>query len=316
MKPYKLIKYFSFFLLITFISACSSPNQVKTNAKKSIDPLVNVKWLKAHLQDTDIVILDATVVVEMDDKGGFSLKSGLQQYQGGHIPNTIFADLLGELSANEETDFIMPTAEQFVQTMEKLGVGDNSRVVLYSADNPVWSARLWWMLRWVGFDNIAVLDGGLNAWKTAGNSLSTKIKVPSQNSLTLKLRPQLIANRDEVFAGIENNQVDLFDAMSAQHYSGVFSMYSRPGHILSAMNVPTTELLDESGAYKSLDDLDLLIDGTKTNRAISYCGGGVAASAVAFTLYRLGYRDVAVYMGSLNEWAENPKNPMTVNDNY
>jgi thiosulfate/3-mercaptopyruvate sulfurtransferase len=267
--------------------------------------------LKENLDDSDIVLLDTSVIVEMDDKGGFSQKSGLQQYKYGHIPNAVFADLLGNLSANDELDFIMPTPQQFKQAMEELGVGDDSRVVLYSANNPVWAARLWWMLRWIGFDNVAILDGGLKAWQAEGNALSTDIPTYSKKPLTLTLRPELIADRNEVFAGIKNNQVDLFDAMPGPHYKGLFSMYARPGDILSAVNMPTTELLDQSGLYKPLDELDLLIDGTKNNRTISYCGGGVADSAMAFSLYRLGYTDVAVYMGSLNEWAVDPRNPMT-----
>jgi thiosulfate/3-mercaptopyruvate sulfurtransferase len=296
-------------ILLAFISACSSPNHIKT--KKSIESLVSAQWLKENIDDSDIVLLDTTVIVEMDNKGGFSQKSGLQQYKDGHIPNAVFADLLGNLSAKDELDFIMPTPLQFKLAMENLGVGDYSRVVLYSAENPVWAARLWWMLRWIGFDNVAILDGGLKAWKTNGNALSTELPVNSKKSLTLNLRPELIADRNEVFAGIKNNQVDLYDAMPGPHYKGMFSLYARPGHILSAVNIPTIELLEESGLYKPLDDLDLLIDGQKKNRSIAYCGGGVAASAVAFNLYRLGYSDVAVYMGSLNEWAADPENPMT-----
>ena len=309
MKYSKPINLILLSILITFISACSSPTHIKT--KKSIEPLVSAQWLKDNLNDSDIVLLDTTVIVEMDSKGGFSQKSGLQQYKDGHIPKAVFADLLGDLSANEELDLIMPTPQQFKKAMENLGVGDDSRVVLYSADNPVWAARVWWMLRWIGFENVAILDGGLKAWQADGNLLSAELPINSKKSLTLNLRPELIADRNEVFAGIKNNQVDLYDAMPAPHYLGQFSMYARPGHILSAVSLPTTELIDEAGLYKPLDELDLLIDYNKNNRSIAYCGGGVAASAVAFNLYRLGYSDVAVYMGSLQEWVVNPENPMT-----
>ncbi len=314
MKPSNHLYLLFLFILCAFIGGCSSTN--KLIPKQDIEPIVSVQWLKTHINDSNLVILDTTVVVEMDDKGGFIQKNGIEQYKQGHIPNARFADLLGDLSADDEIDFIMPTPQQFKQALESLGVGDNSRVVLYSADNPVWSARLWWMMRWVGFDNVAILDGGLQAWQAQGNELSTDAPVHIQRTLTINLRPELIAYRDEVYAGIENNRVNLFDAMPGPHYQGLFSLYTRPGHIQSAVNIPTTELLDESGLYKPLDELDLLIDYDKNNRSITYCGGGVAASAVAFTLYRLGYDDVAVYMGSLQEWVTDPKNPMTtvVND--
>lgn len=298
--------------LLAFISACSNPHHIKAN--KRIEPLVSVKWLSEHLDDSNLVVLDTTVIVQMDNTGGFSQISGREQYLVGHIPNAGFADLLGDLSANDKLDFIMPTPQQFKQVMQNLGVGDDSRVVLYSAKNHVWATRLWWMLKWAGFDNVALLDGGLNAWKAAGLPLTTEIPNRANHLFTINLRPELIANHNEVLAGIKNNQVDIIDAMPAAHYQGTFSMYPRSGHILSASNVPTSNLIDESGLYKPLDELEMLIEGNSKNRNITYCGGGVAATSVAFTLYRLGYSDVAVYMGSLNEWAANPDSPMVVDD--
>jgi len=89
-------------------------------------------------------------------------------------------------------------------------------------------------------------------------------------------------------------------------------MYGKPGHIPGATNMPSSDLLDEEGNYRSFDELDMMHDGDRDVRAITYCGGGVAASSVAFTMHRLGFTDVAVYMGSLQEWAGDPENPMTM----
>ena len=313
MKPITKLKLTILIPFLVLITACKTTQHNKS--VKQIEPLVSVEWLNTHLNDSDLVLLDASVTINMDDKGGFNQVSGLEQYNLGHIPNAGFVDLLNDLSAKSELDFVMPSAKQFQIEMGKLGVGDDSRVVLYSSENNVWSTRLWWMLRWAGFDNVAILDGGLEAWKSKGYSISTeKVTRPNQ-TFTVNLRPELISDRDEVFAGISNDQVDILDAMPGPHYQGLFSMYARPGHILSAKSMPTSELEEESGHFKPLDDMDLIIDGNKENRNITYCGGGVAASSLAYNLFRLGYKDVAVYMGSLQEWSINPENPMTTAEN-
>ena len=298
--------------VLAFINACSHNTHKKTALAK-IDSLVSTQWLSEHLNDKNLVVLDTTVIVKMDDKGGFSNISGRDEYNAGHIPTAGFADLKENLSAtNTHLDFVMPSAQQFQLAMSELGVGNDTRVVLYSAKNQVWAARLWWMLRWAGFDQVAILDGGLQAWKQEGRPLSTEAANHPQKTLTLTLRPEVIADYDEVFAAMKNSQVSIIDALPDAHYMGNFSLYARPGHIPTATNIPTSDLLDEKGLYKPVDELEMLFSENQKNRVITYCGGGVAASSVAFTLYRLGYTDVSVYMGSLQEWTADPKNPMVV----
>ncbi len=278
-----------------------------------VDLLVSVQWLAEHLGDPDLVVLDTTVLVQQDENGKFSSASAHSEYQAGHIPTAAYADLLGALSdKNSSMEFVMPPPEQFRDAMGKLGVGNDSRVVLYSANYPAWAARLWWMLRWAGFDQVAILDGGLKAWVAEGQPLSVKPATYPEREFNLSLRPNVIADQDEVLAAIYNNEVSIIDTMNDAHYNGQFTMYDRLGHITSATNMPSTNLVDESGYFRSYDELDMMHDGDRNARAITYCGGGVAASTVAFTMYRLGYSDVAVYMGSLQEWTKNPENPMTV----
>lgn len=304
-------------LFSVLMVACSgsqdAPSAVATDtaAAPPMDSLVSVEWLQEHLDDPDLVILDCSVLVEMGEDGTFKTINGREQYAAEHIPGAGFADLLGNLSdLDSELETVMPPPEQFVAAMSALGVGDDSRVVLYDTNMSVWAARVWWMLRWIGFDNAAVLDGGLAAWKAAGGALSSEPVERAPATLSLNLRPKLIADRDEVYAAIGNENVRIIDAMPEPHYRGDFAMYARPGHIPGAENMPTTDLLDEIGRYRSYDELDMLMEGDRDTRTITYCGGGIAASANAFVLHRLGYDDVAVYAGSLQEWAPDPANPM------
>ncbi len=309
----------SFFVLIAacaFISACTK-SSLETDStiivEPKLDSLVTAEWLSEHLDDPDLVLLDCTVLVEPGENGGLKIVSGRANYEAGHIPSAGFADLMGDLSDHDKpAQFIMPTPDQFSAAMGALGVGDDSRVILYSANNPDWAARVWWMLRWAGFDQVALLDGGLSAWTADGRPLSTEPANRPAKQFTAAPRSEMIADRDQVFAATANSNVSLIDAMPLAHFRGEFAMYDRPGHILGATNMPSSDLLNESGHYRSYDELDMMHDGDRSSRAITYCGGGVAASSVAFTMHRLGFTDVAVYMGSLQEWAADPANPMTL----
>ena len=279
----------------------------------AMDTLVTTEWLSQHLDDPDLVVLDCTVRIEPVEGGGFRPVSGRASYNAGHIPSAGFADLMGDLS-DRDSPYVaaLPTPEQLGAVMGALGVGDDSRVVLYDASHSVWAARVWWMLRWVGFDRAALLDGGLAAWTAAGRPLSSEPASRPAKQLTLAPRPELIADRDEVLASLGAHAVCLIDALPPPQYRGEMSMYARPGHIPGASNTPALALLDESGRYRPRDELTDMFACDKDTRVITYCGGGVAASSDAFILTRLGFPDVAVYMGSLQEWAANPANPMEV----
>jgi len=281
------------------------------SADAPMEMLVSADWLSRHLQDPDLVVLDCTVKIEQTQTGGMRAVNGRPAYDAGHIPGAGFADLIVALSdTNQSIDYALPAPEKFCQVMGRLGVGDNTRVVLYDSSNSVWAARVWWMLRWVGFDKAALLDGGLKAWQAGNRPVSTDPAGRPARKLTPAVRPELIADRDEVLAAIDDDKVHLVDAMPEPVYSGQMNMYARPGHIKGAMNIPVMNLFDQSGRFKSLEELAALHPEDRSRRYITYCGAGIAASGSAFAMVRLGFKNVAVYTASLQEWAADPANPM------
>jgi thiosulfate/3-mercaptopyruvate sulfurtransferase len=295
-------------LVLATACATSTPQP-----EPAMDSLVSAEWLAEHLDDPDLVVLDCTVVVTPQEDGTMLVESGRAAYESGHIPSAGFADLLGDLSDSDSPyQFTAPAPEQFAAVMGALGVGDDSRVVLYDANGTVWAARVWWMLRWVGFDNAALLDGGLPAWTADGRPLSTDPTDRPARQLTPAPRPQLFADQGEVRTAIDDDAVHLIDVLPAPHYRGEMTMYGRPGHIPGAANIPVFSLVDESGRYRPHDDLAELHDGDHSARFITYCGGGIAAASNAFVMTRLGFTDVAVYDGSLGEWTADADNPMEV----
>jgi thiosulfate/3-mercaptopyruvate sulfurtransferase len=166
------------------------------------------------------------------------------------------------------------------------------------------------MLRWIGFDEAALLDGGFAAWTAEGYPVSSEAVARAPGTLTVALREELIADREEVLAAIKDDAVHIVDVLPAAHYRGEMAMYARPGHIPTATNLPMTSLVDETGRFRPRDELEALLAGDRDARSITYCGGGIAASANAFIMTRLGYKDVAVYAASLQEWAADESLPM------
>ena len=296
---------FGFLALVLLVSHVAQAADSRTLP----DSLVTAQWLKQHLDDPDLVVLDTSVLIDFDDKGAMSTRSGREQFEKGHIPTAAFADLTGSLvDTTSPYPYAMPEPEQFAAAMAKLGVDDSSTVVLYAVDFSAWAARVWWMLRWIGFDRAAILDGGLQAWTKAGFELSDEPPRIDKAKLTVSLRPELVVKRDEVFEGISDTRVTLIDAMPAAHYRGDMVMYGRAGHIPTAVNVPT--VFADDGHFLSDETLVKLHPFDRNSRIITYCGGGISASANAFAMHRLGFTNVGVYTNSLDEWADNPQNPL------
>jgi len=317
MRTYPTKLGFPVSLIILILLGINLNTAVASGDMEGVDAelgtLVTTEWLSEHLNDPDLVILDCSVLVTQGDDGSMQSISGRSSYDEGHIPNAVFADLINDMSNTESPfPFTLPTPEKLTAALGALGVGDHSRVVLYDSMGSVWAARLWWLMRWVGFDRAAILDGGLKAWKAEGRPLSTEPLIRASKQLTANLRPELIAYHDEVLKAVGDEKVRLIDAMPESHYRGEMVMYDWPGHIPGAINVPSFSLLDESGHYHPMDKLAELLGNDREMRTITYCGGGISAASDAFILTRLGFTNVAVYDGSLQEWTQDLSNPLEV----
>ena len=270
-----------------------------------MDTLISTDWLSQHLNDPDLVVLDCTVSVRPDptSEKGYRIVNGRADYLTGHIPGAVFADLEGNLSDPDSPwNSALPKPEAFCVAIGALGVGDDSRVVLYDANFTVWAARVWWMLRWVGFDNAAILDGGQRAWMSEGRPLSTEQPAHPVRRLTPHVRPEIIAWQEDVSNALNDPNAIIIDSLDAGSY--------REGHIPGAINIDTRSLLTPSGHYKSPAELTAMHPGNLSARVITYCGGGIAASSNAFAMHRLGFTNVAVYMNSMQEWCADPANPL------
>ncbi len=280
-----------------------------------MDKLVQPGWLEENLTADDLRILDCSVVFERPD-GVLNIESGRERWTQEHIPGSLHVDLTTDLAdRSAELMFMMPPTEDFVSVMESVGVGDGTRVVLYDFDMNMWAARVWWMLRSVGFEEAGILDGGLRRWKAEGRSV-TADPAPGHPKTVMTVRegPHIFVGKEQVLAAIRDEGVAIVDALPAAHYNGDIQFYPRPGHIPTAINVPAGSLVDhDTHAYADMDELRKLAAPaleTESRRTVTYCGGGISAASTAFALALLGSEQVSIYDGSMSEWASDPSLPL------
>lgn len=249
--------------------------------------------------------------------GGLSITSGRAGWAGAHIPGSDFLDLLTELSdLASPFHFMLPPEEPFAEVMSAHGVEDGTRVVLYDSRGSVWAARVWWMLHAYGFDGAAVLDGGWTKWTLEGRPVESAAAGYPRARFRARPRAGLFVDRSAVLAGIADPGTCLVNALGEEQHRGLAGTVpgGRPGHIPASTNLPAASLVDpQTQAFLPEAELRARVEsvGAATaERVITYCGGGIAASGVAFALKLLGYDSVAVYDASLEEWATDPSLPI------
>jgi len=287
--------------------------------------LVETEWLEQHLDKPNLRVFDCTVNVKPNpdsvkrEQVPFVYQGGLEHYEHAHIPGAGFIDIPGKLSApSKQYPLILPDENQFVEVMSHCGISNNDQVILYSSSEPIWAARVWWMLRAFGFDNAAILNGGWTKWILEKHLVSNKPCNYEKSQFTARKRSGAFVDKDDVLAAINDEDVRIINALPSSIFSGSSDVvFGRKGRISSSVNVPFSSLHNAlNGDYLSNDQLRKLFNDVNVNEAkqiITYCGGGIAASNTAFTLAMLGHDNVAVYDGSMLEWGNDASMPMEMN---
>jgi thiosulfate/3-mercaptopyruvate sulfurtransferase len=278
--------------------------------------LIDTATLQGRLGEPKLVVFDCTTHLIPDPRTTYQVVPGRADFETGHIPGAQFVDIQTDLSDNTHRfRFMQPAAEAFAMAMRRFGVDDDSEVVLYSTTTPQWATRVWWLLRVFGFDRAAVLDGGWQKWAREGRSVEAGPAHPRpQGNFSAREPRPLMAAKDDVLRAIGDGAVCTLNALSAEQHAGTGgNTYGRPGRIKDSVNLPAAHLIDPaSGAFLPADQLRLRFErvGAFDRDVITYCGGGIAASADAFALVMLGHRSVRLYDASMSEWAIDPSLPM------
>jgi len=268
-------------------------------------PLVGVDWVVAHIGEPDVVVLDASFVLP----GGVSRNSPPMA-----LPGAWRFDLDVVKEAASPLPHMLPSPDVFVQACAARGIGRETLVICYDAEGLAGAARCWWTFRTHGHDNVRVLDGGIDAWTRAGQSLMagparSPAALPSaeQSAASALARPLLVRTAEEVLAALKLGQTVL-DARSSGRFLGS-EPEPRPGlrsgHMPGAKSLPAGSLLDATGRWLlPPSDLEQRFAGFGGANAVAIatCGSGMTASLIALAAAVLANDKVAVYDGSWTEW--------------
>ena len=263
--------------------------------------LASTEWLQAHLDDPSVRVVDGR------RPPAFYGGQGREGYQAGHIPGAVFLDIREGLSDPQSSvPLMIPPPDSFADLMGRLGIDENTTVVMYDQSGGMWVARLWWALRYHGHDAAMILDGGLTKWNLEDRPLETGDITPAPATFTAQVRPGLRSTVEDVEAAIGNPDVRIINALPAELHLA--------GHIPSARNLPAPANIDPaSHAMLPADELAELWRGVglkPDQLAITYCGGGYYGAFDLFVLYLLGHERASLYDGSWIEWTANPERPV------
>jgi len=262
---------------------------------------VDVAWLAARLDDPRVRIVDTR---SMPHGVSVDTPDGRTQYAAGHIPGAVhldYADDLHDLATPYAARVAPP--ERFAAVMGANGIGDGTLVIAYDEGNVPYAARMVWMLRYYGHDDVAILAGGLNAWIAADKPLTRDVRVFPRATFTARERPALRASREDVLAiATGRSGAQLLETQR----DGTYKL--RDADIPNSIRLSASDLLEDANggriAHRArLDELVARAGIDKTKRTIVSCGSGVGASGAYLALLEAGFGNVAVYDGSWMEWS-------------
>ena len=281
--------------------------------------VISTDQLAAALGQANLRIYDCTTYLEPTPPGSddpYVAVPGRRTFEEAHIPGADFLDLQGEFSdQTTRLRFMMAPTAQLEAAFARHGFGRGARVVLYSVGTMMWATRFWWMLKALGFDGAAVLDGGFDRWKAEGRPTeSGPPRGYPPGDFEAAPRPGFFVDKQDVLAAGKAADTVVVNALGPQFHKGLEpSRYGRPGRIPGSVNVPAATLVGGNKDFVALGDAEARFAAqgvTKDKRVICYCGGGISATLDLFLLHQLGFENLTLYDGSMGEWAKDPSLPI------
>jgi thiosulfate/3-mercaptopyruvate sulfurtransferase len=273
--------------------------------------LISTAALALHLEEPAFVVVDCRF--KLDDPAW-----GEREYQSRHIPGAMYAHLDRDLSGvktGTNGRHPLPPVDAFARTLGRLGIAEGVQVVAYDQDSGMFASRLWWMLRWLGHDAVAVLDGGFSRWDAEDRPTAAGIETQPAAAFTPRVRGDMLVDVATVEALAASRSKTLVDARAPQRYRGEVEPLDRvAGHIPGARNHFYQLNVDEQGRFHTPEELRArfrdVVAGTPPNEIVCYCGSGVTACHNLLALEHAGINGARLYAGSWSEWSADPARPV------
>ncbi|OAN78564.1 3-mercaptopyruvate sulfurtransferase [Sulfitobacter sp. EhC04] len=276
--------------------------------------LVSTAWLAKHLKDPDLRLLDASWY--LPDAG----RDAKAEYDAGHIPGARFFDIDEISDGRSDLPHMAPPVEKFMSRMRAMGVGDGHQVVVYDGAGLLSAARVWWLFRLMGQENVAVLDGGLPKWVAEGQPTEDMPPIPRDRHMTVRLQNQLVRDVTQVAQASKLGDPQIVDARPPARFRGDAPEPReglRAGHIPGSRNVHYETLLNDDKTMKAPEALRAVFEAAGVDPVkpvITTCGSGVTAAILALALERMGQTTWSLYDGSWAEWGMFPTVPIATGD--
>jgi len=259
--------------------------------------VVTTDWVAAHLDDPNVRIVDTRT----------------RGYEDGHIPGAVWLDINASRDKNNPPTFL-PKLDTFVTTLEELGISKDTHIVFYDDRGGIYGTRPWVLLQLIGHENASVVNGGWPKWLDESRPTSSETPSVSRGELEVRRNDQWIATADDVEAAIGVAGTQLLDARSEGEFAGAPGNNPRGGAIPTATHLFWEETLEgEFQSFKSADELTALFESrglSQEDEIITYCQGGGRAAHEIFMLHLMGYDDLSLYLGSMEDWSREPERPL------
>ena len=276
--------------------------------------LVSTDWLGAHLKDPDLRVLDGTWFLPSDSRDAKAL------YQSAHIPGARFFDIDDISDHRSSLPHMVPPVEKFMSRLRAMGVGDGHQVVVYDQHGLMSAARVWWLFRLMGQDNVAVLDGGLPKWQAEDREVEDLPPIVKDRHMTVRRQNQMVKDVTQVSSASKLGDYEILDARAAARFRGEAPEPReglRAGHIPGSKSVPYADLLNRDNTMRAPDALREVFtkaDVDMSKPVITSCGSGITAAIINLALERIGKTEHALYDGSWTEWGAYPTVPVATGD--
>ena len=276
--------------------------------------LVSTEWLHAHLKDPDLRILDGSYYLPQ------MARDPRAEYEAAHIPGARFFDIDDVADHGSDLPHMVPPIEKFMSRMRAMGVGDGHQVVVYDGMGLFSAARIWWLFKLMGQNNIAVLDGGFPKWQAEGRPVDDLPPIIRDRHMTVRRQNHMVKDVTQVSAASKLGDYEIIDARSPGRFRGEEPEPRaglRPGHIPGSKNVCFKDLLNADQTMKNPVEIRQIFQSAGVDfdkPAITTCGSGVTAAVLSLGLQRVGKTDHSLYDGSWSEWGMFPTVPVATGD--